>query len=68
MKVWWFIIVNMLVIGEKIIFRYRNKKKNLYWVNWMIWLIFCYKVDNVVILGYLIDYSVYLIFRIILGF
>lgn len=58
----------MLVIGEKIIFRYRNKKKDLYWVNWMIWLIFCYKVDNVVVLGYLIDYSVYLIFRLILGF
>lgn len=58
----------MLVIGEKIIFRYRNKKNDLYWVNWMIWLIFCYKVDNVVVLGYLIDYSVYLIFRIVLGF
>lgn len=58
----------MLVIGEKIIFRYRNKKKDLYLVNWMIWLIFCYKVDNVVVLGYLIDYCVYLIFRLILGF
>lgn len=58
----------MLVIGEKIIFRYRNKKKDLYLVNWMIWLIFCYKVDNVVILGYLIYYCVYLIFRLILGF
>lgn len=44
-----------------------TKKKDPYWANWMIWSTSCYKVDNVAIPGYLTDYSVYLISRIVLG-